>query len=67
MNTPTTTADLITQVGVAAVTVGLLLALVVVLLRLAALPLAATALALDGLAVLVARPLTLPAPTGGGL
>lgn len=66
MTSPTTTADLVTQVGLAAVTVGLLLALAVVLLRLAALPLAAAALALDGLAVVAARPLTLPTPTTGG-
>ncbi|XKK37260.1 hypothetical protein HFP72_20525 [Nocardiopsis sp. ARC36] len=52
-----TTAHMIQAVGVLALLTVLLLALVVVVLRLAALPLAGAALALDRTAALVAHPL----------
>lgn len=66
-----TTSHMIQTAGVLTLFVVLLLALVVVVLRLAALPLAGAALALDHTAALVARPLPpMPArttrPEGGG-
>ncbi|OLT27164.1 hypothetical protein BJF83_18900 [Nocardiopsis sp. CNR-923] len=57
-----TTTHMIQTAGVLTLAVVLLLALVVVVLRLAALPLAGAALALDHTADLVARPLP-PIPT----
>ncbi|MDN3357803.1 hypothetical protein [Actinomadura sp. DC4] len=52
------TTQLIQRAGVASVLCVLVLALTVALLRLVALPLALSALALDKAAVLAARPLT---------
>lgn len=60
--TPSTN-QMIEQAGVVAVTVTLLLALVVVVLRLAAVPLAAAVTALDRGAALAARPLNFPTTT----
>ncbi|WP_304452657.1 hypothetical protein [Nocardiopsis sp. YSL2] len=58
-----TTTHMIQAAGVLTLCAVLLLALVVVVLRLAALPLAGAALALDHTAALVARPLP-PMPVG---
>jgi hypothetical protein len=60
------TQQMIQQAGAVAVAVSLLLALTVVLLRLAALPLAVAATALDKGAELAARPLTAPDPDDAG-
>lgn len=56
-----TTVDIIQTAGIVAVLTALVLTLFVTLLRLAALPLAATSLGLDRLATLAARPLLSPA------
>lgn len=61
------TTDLIRQAGLTAVVAALLLTLVVVVLRLLALPLAVGAMVLDRSATLAARPLTFTAPVDGTL
>ncbi|MBR8745142.1 hypothetical protein DSY14_26140 [Nocardiopsis sp. MG754419] len=53
---------MIQTAGIIAVLLALVLTLTVTLLRLAALPLAGAALALDAAAHFVAAPLSLPAP-----
>lgn len=59
-----TTTEMIQTAGALAILAALVLTLAITLLRLVALPLAGTALVLDRIAAVAARPLSLPAPGG---